>query len=233
MKDDLNLHPIFLENDVRGVVFDLDGTLIDSAADILHGMRLTLRQAGLGELPGDYFPDNLHGTSEGILRSIVKDMGWEVQPDFRALQQQYLLIAAQIDLERTRLFDGALDVLNACRAAGMPLAICTNKGYAGAIAATRKFGIHDLFDFITGCDTWEEAKPSPVPLLKTIDELGLAPNNCIYFGDTSTDAQCAQAAGVPFILFTAGYGDQDLGSWPAHFSFNDWNTLLADQAETA
>lgn len=233
MKEDLNLHPLFQESDVQGVVFDLDGTLIDSAGDILHGMRLTLEQAGLGVVPPEYFPDNLHGTAQGILRSIVKDMGWDVQQDYYALEQQYLRNAAAIDLQRTRLFDGALDVLTACRAAGMPIAICTNKAYAGAIAATQKFGIHEMFDFITGCDTWEQPKPSPVPLLKTVEQIGLQPQQCLYFGDTSTDAECAHSADVRFVLFTAGYGDRLLNAWPAHHRFSDWNTLLANQATTA
>lgn len=232
MKDDPTLHALFLDGDVRGVVFDLDGTLIDSAADILQGMRMTLEQAGLGTVPEDYFPSNLHGTAEGIIRSIVADMGWNVQPDYQALHQQYLRIAAGINLERTRLFEGALEVLDACQAAGLPMAICTNKAYAGAIAATQKFDIQNMFQFITGCDTWGEAKPSPVPLLKTIAALGVKPEECLYFGDTSTDAECAHAAGVPFVLFSAGYGDQELSRWPAHFTFSDWNVLRAGHEHT-
>lgn len=233
MKDDQTLHALFMEGDVRGVVFDLDGTLIDSAADILRGMRMTLEQAGLGTLPEDYFPDNLHGTAEGILRSIVADMGWNVEPDYRALHQRYLGNAARINLEHTELFGGALDVLNACQAAGLPMAVCTNKAYDGAIAATQKFGIQDMFGFITGCDTWGVAKPSPVPLLKTIEKIGVMPEHCLYFGDTSTDAECAQAAGVRFVLFASGYGDQELSRWPAHFTFDDWNVFLERQGQTA
>ena len=233
MKDDQTLHALFSDGDVRGVVFDLDGTLIDSAADILLGMRMTLEQAGLGKLPQDYFPDNLHGTAEGILRSIVADMGWDVEPDYKSLHQQYLRNAVSINLENTKMFEGALDVLNACQAAGLPLAICTNKAYEGAIAAIQKFGIQDLFGFVTGSDTWGVAKPSPLPLLKTIDELGLKPEHCLYFGDTSTDAECAQAAGVRFILFSAGYGDEELSRWPAHYAFSDWSTFLTGQEVTA
>lgn len=226
MNDNLQLHPLLRNNDVRGVVFDLDGTLIDSAADILHGMRLTLEQAGVGTMPEDYFPDNLHGTSAGILRSIVDDLGWSKNQDFNALERQYLVNAASINLERTRLFSGALAVLKALKATGLPMAICTNKTYAGAIAAVQKFNIHGLFDFITGCDTWDEAKPSPMPLLKTMEQIAVPAEDCLYFGDTSTDAECAHAAGVRFILFEAGYGDSQLGTWPAHFAFNDWNELL-------
>lgn len=233
MKDDLNLHPLFTGNDVRGVVFDLDGTLIDSAADILQGMRMTFEQAGMGSIPEDYFPDNMHGTTEGILRSIILDMGWAMPADFEPLKAGYLANAATLDLRHTRLYAGALEVLRACDAADLPMGVCTNKVQAGALAATRKFGIHGMFGFITGADTWAQAKPSPLPLLETVRMLGLEPRHCLYFGDTSVDAECAQAAGVRFVLHEAGYGDQELAGKPRHFAFSDWNELLAGEEQTA
>lgn len=232
MKDDSKLHPLFSEN-VRGVVFDLDGTLINSAADILLGMRMTFEQAGLGKLPDDYVLGNLHSTCEGILRHIVADMGWSAPADFAPLTTRYLNNAAELDLRHTQLYAGCLEVLHACQDAGLPMAICTNKGYAGAVAATQKFGIHDFFNFITGSDTWAEAKPSPLPLLETIGVLGLQAEECLYFGDTSVDAVCAQAAGVRFVLHRAGYADANLQGLPQHFAFTDWNELLAAQVQTA
>lgn len=231
MTNEFKLHSVFTEN-VRGVIFDLDGTLINSAADILQGMRMTLEQAGLGRLPDDYVLENLHDTCEGILRHIVADMGWDAPADFLPLTQRYLANSKALDLRHTQLYEGAQEVLQACRAAGLPMAIVTNKGHAGAVAATRKFGIFEMFDFITGSDTWTEAKPSPVPLLETMRILRLDADECIYFGDTSIDASCAQAAGVRFILHQAGYADKDLNGMPYHFAFNNWNELLA-QAQLA
>jgi len=229
MTDDFKLHPVFSDN-VQGVIFDLDGTLINSAADILQGMRMTLEQAGLGRLPADYVLDNLHDTCEGILRHIVADQGWDAPADFSALTDRYLANSRALNLRHTQLYDGALEVLQTCRAAGLPMAIVTNKGHAGAVAATRKFGIFDMFDFITGSDTWAEAKPSPVPLLETIRILRLNVEQCIYFGDTSIDAACAEAAGVRFVLHQAGYADKDLSGMPYHLAFNNWNELLAETA---
>ncbi|MCQ9618081.1 HAD-IA family hydrolase [Paenalcaligenes niemegkensis] len=227
LKQANNLHPLFLENNVLGLVFDLDGTIIDSAADILHGMRLTLEQCGLGTLPDDYFPDDLHGTAEGILHSIIVEMGWPIPTDFTVLKAQYLLNYTTLDHQCTRLYDGALDVLHACRDASLPMGICTNKIHVSAVAATQKVGINGLFDFITGSDTWAEAKPSPVPLLETIRELGITPEQCLYFGDTSVDAACARDAGVRFVLHQSGYGDQALKGASSHFSFRHWDELLA------
>ena len=227
------LHPLLASADVHGLVFDLDGTLIDSGADILQGMRLTFEEAGIGLIPQDYFPDNMHGTAEGILRSIAADMGWAMPAEIEPLRRQYQTHAATLDLQRTRLYDGVLEVLQACQTAALPMGICTNKSHAGALSATHKFGIHDMFGFITGSDTWAEAKPSPLPLQETLRMLHLEPQNCLYFGDTSTDAACAQAAGVRFILFESGYGDRELADHPRHFAFSDWNALLADQSAIA
>ncbi len=232
-KQDLNLHPLLLDSDVRGLVFDLDGTLIDSAQDIIHGMRLTFAQAGLGLLPDDYFPDDLHGTSEGIMRSILADMGWPMPADFTPFKAQYLEHQAALGHGRTHLYPGVESVLKACRDAGLPMGICTNKIHASALTATRKLGIDTLFDFISGADTWPQAKPSPLPLLETIRMLGLKPEQCLYFGDTSVDAACAQAAGVRFVLHESGYGDRQLQGLPQHFAFNRWGELLLDQEQMA
>lgn len=230
MKQDLELHPLLLENDVRALVFDLDGTLIDSAADIIHGMRLTFAQAGLGTLPDDYFPDNLHGTCEGIMRFILAEMGWSAPGDFAPLKAKYVENYATMGHQRTHLYAGVKDILSACRDGNIAMGICTNKVHAGALAATHKVGIHHLFDYITGSDTWSDAKPSPIPLLETIRMLGVSPDQCLYFGDTSVDAACARDANVRFVLHESGYGDQALKNTSQYFSFRQWQELGAGSA---
>lgn len=229
MQADLALHPLLAQDDVRGIVFDLDGTIIDSAADIINGMRLTFQQAGLGTLPDDYFPDNLHGTSAGIMQSILADMGWPQPADFAPLKAQYVQHYASLGHGTTRLYADAQEVLSACRSASLAMGICTNKVHASALAATHKVGIHGLFDFISGSDTWPQAKPSPLPLLETIRMMGLTPEQCLYFGDTSVDAECAHAAGVRFVLHESGYGDQALKGMSRHFAFQQWGELLGDR----
>src|SRR5690606_127181 len=100
---------------------------------------------------------------------------------------------------------------------------CTNKVHASAMQATEKLGIQPLFDVISGADTWSAAKPSPIPLLETLRMLELEAQECLYFGDTSVDAACAQQAGVRFVLHEAGYGDPVLRRFPRHFAFSNWN----------
>ena len=230
MKYDTALHPLFLDN-VTGVVFDLDGTLIDSAGDIVRGMHMAFEQAGLGTLPEDYFPDNMHGTTEGIIRFIAADMGWALPADVAPLVDLYLANAATLGLRHTEMYEGALDVLKLCAEAGIAMGICTNKSEAGALFSTRKFGIEEMFGFITGHDTWGAAKPSPIPLIETVRRLNVEPSQCLYFGDTSADAECAWAAGVRFALHEAGYGDPDLHDLPRHFAFSKWTELLVAEGQ--
>lgn len=226
MTSELNLHPLLTDHDVHGLVFDLDGTLIDSAADIIHGMRLALQETGIGSLPDDYFPDNLHGTGQGIIESMISDMGWAHPGDLAPIQAAYTETYKGLKHRNTQLYGGAQDVLQACREAGLPLAICTNKAHASALTAIEKVGLNGMFDFVTGCDTWAQAKPSPLPLLETIRMLGLEPGQCLYFGDTSVDALCARDAGVRFVLHEAGYGDEHLEAQTRHFTFRHWEELL-------
>lgn len=231
MKSDL--HPLFIDGDVRGLVFDLDGTLVDSAADIIEAMRLTFAEADIGTLPPGYFPENLHGTTEGIIRSIVADMGWAMPADLAGLYRRYVRHQLAMPHRSLRLYEGVEPVLRACREAGLPLGICTNKSHAGALAATDHVGIRDLFGFITGADSWAHAKPSPLPLLETIRMLGIAPEECLYFGDTSVDAECARAAGVRFVLYESGYGDPGVSAFPRHFAFRHWHELSAGSTRLA
>lgn len=226
MKQTLSLHPLLIENDVQGLVFDLDGTIIDSAADIIEGLRITFEEAGLGRLPDDYFPDNLHGTSAGMMRDIIASMGWRMPDDLAPLRANYIGHYRALDHRNTQLYPGVAAVLEACHEAGIPMAICTNKIHANALMALEKVGLSGLFDYVSGSDTWSQAKPSPLPLLETIRMLGLEPAQCLYFGDTSVDAICARDAGVPFVLHTSGYGDAALKDHSQRFAFQHWEELM-------
>ena len=217
-----SLPELIAQDNVHGLVFDLDGTLIDSAADIIRSLRVTFQETGLGELPDDYFPANLHGTSDGIMRSVIRDMGWPEITDLGAIKALYVENYAKLGHTLTKVYAGVPDMLDTW-ADRLPLGICTNKRFGAAIMATETVGIREHFKVISGADTWEQAKPSPIPLLATIQALGIEPEHCLYFGDTSVDAECAQRAGVRFVLHESGYGDKDLHGLPRAHAFKKWS----------
>ncbi len=220
-----DVQSLLLEQDLRGVVFDLDGTLLDSATDIMDGMRLTFEHSGYGVLAPDYVSDNLHGTCENIMQHIINDMGWQQPTEFDSLKEQYFRYYASLNYRNTQLYPGALAVLQACAQAGLAIGVCTNKSYASALSVSQLLHIDTYFNTISGSDSWGQAKPSPVPLLETIRSLGVQPEQCLYFGDTSVDALCASRADVRFVLHTAGYGDVGLRDSSWYAAFEQWNQL--------
>lgn len=217
--------PFVLGDDVRGIVFDLDGTLIDSAADILGGMREALELAGYGRVPEDYFPQNLHGTSDGILRDIMHDMGWVVPHDLSTIKSIYFERYAARGHTQTRLYPDVTTFLQSC-APRLSLSICTNKVHRNAVAVTEALGIRPYFTVISGADSWPASKPSPLPLLETIRLMKLSPEQCLYFGDTSVDAECAHRAGVRFVLHESGYCDPALEGRDRFHTFSQWRELV-------
>lgn len=226
---DIQLHPLLQQADVQGLVFDLDGTLIDSQIDIVGATRDALEIAGYGSIPDEYAFGNLHGTSDGIIRDVMQAMGWVVPKDFADIKAIYYDAYMLRNHANTTLYEGVQDFLRACEGR-FSMAICTNKIYRNAMSATDVLGIQSYFPVISGADTWSQSKPSPVPLLETIREMGLRPEQCLYFGDTSVDALCAAQAGVRFVLHEAGYRDAELAQYPFHHAFTDWREWLVDNA---
>lgn len=226
MENVAHLHHALLANDIKGLIFDLDGTLIDSAKDILQALRLSFAQAGIGDLPDDYIPSDLHGTGEGIMKSVIEDMGWTGPSDFKAFRKVFIDNYTHLQPRQTHLYPAVIDFLTAAKRSGLIMGVCTNNTQASAKITTQRFGLDSFFSFTTGADTWSVAKPSPVPLIETIRMLDLQPEECVYFGDTSVDAEAALGAGVRFALHTTGYGDKALKGKPTFLAFKHWQDLL-------
>ena len=131
--------------------------------------------------------------------------------------------------ELTRPFPGVLAALQALRAAGCPLGICTNKPEAPAGKLLALLGMDALFDVLVGGDTLPAQKPDPAPLRHTIAALGGAPAAALFVGDSEVDAAIAANAGVAFALFTRGYRKRPVDRFDAALAFGDF-AELADYA---
>lgn len=182
------------------IVFDLDGTLIDSAPDICgvanrllapHGAQISLAQThsfignGVGVfitrmLDAVALPQTLHGA---------------LLPQFK---EAYLTA-----FSLTKPYEGVQGALAALQAAGHPMGICTNKPIAPCMAVLDHLDLRRSFGTFWGGDSLAVSKPDPAPLHAAFAALGEGPR--LYVGDSEVDAQTAQAAGVPFLLFAKGY----------------------------
>lgn len=190
---------------MRTIVFDLDGTLADTSADLIAAANACFADLGLGA-PLDAQADALtafHG-GRAMLRLGYARLGLG---DEAAVDAQYPRLlaayAAGIDTH-TRLYPGAVEAVQALRAAGYATAICTNKPEGLAQELVRRLGIRDLFGALIGADTLPVRKPDPAPYRAAVAGAGGDVARSLLVGDTETDRRTAAAAGVPCVLVSFG-----------------------------
>ena len=202
------------------VVFDLDGTLIDSVPDIRALANRVLAPYGVPPLTLDE-TRSFVGRGVSVLVSRMRDsrgLGPETQdPILSAFLDGY---DAAVGL--TTLMPGVTEALDALAADGHRLGICTNKPESPARAVLDHLGLAARFGVVIGGDTLPERKPDPAPLRAAFDALGSGPP--VFVGDSGVDAETAAAAGVPFLLFTGGYREDD-APLPCAAAFSDFAAL--------
>lgn len=205
------------------IVFDLDGTLVDSAPDIRAVANAVLTDEGRAPLS---LAETHAFIGEGT-KVFVERM--RIARDIPATAQERLhdafLPRYQGAVALTEMYDGVTDALRALKEAGHVLGLCTNKPEGPADAVLRHFGLTDLFATRIGGDSLAQRKPDPAPLNAAFDAMGDGPR--LYVGDSETDAETADRAGVPFLLFTRGYRKSPVEALPHLASFDDWADLPA------
>ena len=202
------------------VAFDLDGTLIDSAPDI-HAIANGMLQArGLDTIDLETARSFIGRGAPTFIARLAQtcDLPEREQPqlleDFLALYEDAVTLTVPypgVEVALTRLA--------ACHRMG----ICTNKPIGPCRAVLKHLGLDRFFAAVLGGDSLPVRKPDPRPLLETFAQLGDGPN--IYVGDSETDAETAQRAGVPLILFTRGYRNTPVADLPHAAAFDDFADL--------
>lgn len=189
---------------MRTVVFDLDGTLADTSADLLAAANACFRGLGHGDMltAGDA-PTAFEG-GRAMLRLGFSRLSGYAEPDVDAQYPLLLAAYAKAIDTHTTLYPGAVAAVTALRDLGFRLAICTNKPAALAETLTARLGIRHLFGALVGADTLPQRKPDPAPLLAAIARVGGSPTRALLIGDTKTDRDTGLAAGVPVALVTFG-----------------------------
>ncbi len=189
---------------MRTIVFDLDGTLADTSADLLAAANACFRGLGHGNLLDSTDALTAFHGGRAMLRLGFSRVGAyneaQVDAQYPVLLDAY---AGAIDTHTT-LYPGAVKAVEGLRDAGYALAICTNKPEGLAETLTRRLGIRHLFGTLVGADTLPVRKPDPAPLFEAIARLGGDPSRAVLIGDTQTDRDTGRAAGVPVVLVTFG-----------------------------
>ena len=202
------------------IVFDLDGTLIDSAPDIQN-----IANASLSKI--DVAPISLEETysfiGEGI-QNFVERMrkSRDVSDKYQKLLLDEMTARYETAVRLTVMYPGVLEAL-ATLAQSHKLGICTNKLYRPSIAILNHLKIEHYFQTVWGGDNSLARKPNPAPLKAAFDDLGSG--FCIYVGDSEIDAETAQRAKVPFVLFTEGYRKNPIEQIPHDVALNSFTDL--------
>ena len=210
---------------IKAVLFDLDGTLIDSAPD-LAGAANDMRVArGLPELPLEHFRPMVGSGARGMLHRAL-DM--DPQHDqFAAAREEFLGRYESRMTRQTRVFPDMLQVLLDMQVRALPWAIVTNKATRFSEPLVRALGLHLQATTLVCGDTTPHAKPHPEPLFEAARRLKVDPKRCIYVGDDHRDIVAGQAAGMGTVAATYGYlGSVDTAQWGAHVSIAAPKDLL-------
>jgi phosphoglycolate phosphatase len=210
----------------NGVVFDLDGTLVDSAPDLRASMNKLLAEHGAAPLDPPTLRSFIgNGVPTLVRRSFAaRDLALDDETHAAAVHRFH----AFYDVDpagHSTLYPGVLPLLEALAERDVPMGLCTNKYEAGTRLVLDAFGLSGFFRVVVGGDTLPVLKPDPAPLRRCVEALG-APG-ILYVGDSEVDAATAEAAGVPFALFTGGYRRTPAEQIPAAFRFDAFETLAA------
>ncbi len=190
------------------IVYDLDGTLADTAGDLMDALNAVLTSEGLAPLPIENARSLLGAGGRALIARGFAASGQVLPPaKLEALFGDFLAHYNAHIADKTRLYPGVEIALAAFADAGWRQAVCTNKMEGSARILMQKLGIAGRFVFICGQDTFGVGKPDPKPLLGTIEAAGGTSDRAIMVGDSVTDIKAARAAGLPVIAVDFGYTD--------------------------
>ena len=201
--------------DVDAVLFDLDGTLADTAGDLAGALNRVRADRGQAPLPVESLRAHASAGARGLLGA-----GMGLTPDdpgYAAARDAFLAHYSACLADTTRLFEGVATMLEDLEARGLAWGIVTNKAerYTGPVVVS--LGLAHRAGTIVCGDTTPHAKPHPAPLLHAASALRLPPSRCAYVGDDRRDIDAGNAAGMPTLVASWGYlGNGDPPSaWPA------------------
>jgi 2-phosphoglycolate phosphatase len=201
---------------IRAVLFDLDGTLVDTAPDLGYALNLQRARHGLAPLADDVIrPQASHG-ARGLL-----GVGFDLHPDdphFSVMREEFLQLYADNICRHSRPFTGILELLSELDARQLKWGVVTNKPARFTEPLMSILDLAERAACIVSGDTCPQPKPHPAPMLAAAELCGATPAQCLYLGDAERDIQAARAAAMPALVAAWGYLDvaDQPHTWGAH-----------------
>ncbi len=218
--------PIFAPGRLLGhtIVFDLDGTLVDTAPDLIGCVDRALATRGLPPAPHDLIRPLISIGSKAMIRRGLAHHGATLgEDDLHALWLHYLQLYAKHIADMSRPFAGLVGLLANLKAAGATLAVCTNKNEALSKTLLRAMALDEHFALVAGRDTFPVQKPHPDHLLRTVASVGGLRERAVMVGDSDVDVATAKAAGIPIIAVTFGYTEKPVATYGPDVTIDDFS----------
>lgn len=216
--------PVFL--DISAVLFDLDGTLIDSAPDLGAAADQMRLDRGMPSLPYEAYRPMAGAGARGML-GVAFGLVTE-DPGFDAMREEFFVNYERCMTQRTTAFDGVESLIREICGRQLLWGVVTNKSSRFTDPLTQAMSLFSTARAIVSGDTTPHAKPHPAPLLEAARRLGLPPERCLYVGDDERDVVAGLAAGMRTVAATYGYlgNESDTRAWGAHAEINSPMALL-------
>lgn len=199
---------------LQALMIDLDGTLVDTIGDFEVALNRALADVDVPQASRALIERSIGKGSEHLIRSVLthqlaqsgapdtaREVATLATPVWERYEHHYLAINGEF----SALFPGVLQGLDLLKALGLPMACLTNKPLSFTQPLLKAKGLAGYFDHVFGGDSFARKKPDPLPLIKTCEALQSSPAYTLMVGDSSNDAQAADAAGCPVVLMTYGY----------------------------
>ena len=197
------------------VLFDLDGTLVDTAPDLMRAHNHVMKKFGYPTKSTEEIR-NLVGQGAGAM--LGRSIWGQAKKEFGKVQNKKIkkeMIDAFVDyygkniINESTLINGVKEFLKWCKEKNISMAVCTNKQEHLAIDLLKKIGIYDYFEYVAGSNTFDYCKPDPRHLTNVIEILGGEIKRSIMIGDSETDANAGKNAGIPVVLLEDGYTEKN------------------------
>ena len=198
------------------ILFDLDGTLVDTAPDLMHAHNHVMKKFGYPTKSTEQIR-NLVGKGAGAM--IGRSIWGQAKKEFskvndenikKKMVNEFIEFYGKNIINESTLINGVREFLKWCKKENISMAVCTNKQEYLSNDLLRKIGIYDYFEYVAGSDTFDYCKPDPRHLTSVVEILDGDLKKTIMIGDSETDANAAKAAEIPIILLEDGYTEKNI-----------------------